>query len=121
MKRGRALRRRYGHAAEGFLSVDEVERLPVGSIVWNGITLVVLSGGNLTQTALLPKQAGSTAAIWGEPAKMWGHEEYALVARGQGKLPTHGTAQRKAMTWWESPSGIEARRRLQGDSWMGKT
>ena len=81
--------------------------------MWNGFALVVIPGGNLTQTALLPKRAGG-AEPGGDAVRAWGRMEYALVAIGQGKLPTHGTADRKLTVWWQSPSGIAARRRLQG-------
>ena len=85
------------------LSAEDVGRLPVGSIVFSwkdGIpayALVLLSGGRLTQISLLPERAGGMEP-GGDPIENWGRE-FALVAKGTGKLTTHRPAQTKAIDW----------------------
>lgn len=91
------LRQRYGRAEA---TSSNPEELPVGSLVWlDGHGWVVVPGG-MAPTAILPERAGTFVPA-GE--RVWrAGTPYALVARGSGKVPTHGTAQRKIETWWQT-------------------
>jgi hypothetical protein len=95
---------------ERLLSVDDVARLPVGSLLWwDGQALVVVPGG-LAPVSVLPERADSRAPDGEPPASFGG--PFTLIADGKGKLPTHGTAQAKVMAWWNAhrgPSGSRTR------------
>ena len=88
------------------LQPKEVAKLPIGSIVFvwkdrpDPPALVVIPGGNLTQIALLPERSDGEEP-GGCPVDAWG-ENFVLVKKGQGKLPTHGTAQRAAIDWMKA-------------------
>jgi hypothetical protein len=86
------------------LSAVQVEKLPVGSLVtWpgNGMTLVVIPDGKLTQAALLLDRPGDGPDPGGEPVLEWGNS-FQLIAIGSGSLPTHANAERAASKWWDS-------------------
>lgn len=93
--------------APEILSSREVEQLPVGSIVYpwqgrpDGSPLVVLPGGYLTQTALLPERADGEEP-GGDLVAAWGIKSFALVAKGKGRLMTLGTAYRLTGDWFRT-------------------
>lgn len=82
----------------------DVASLPVGSIVYpassvgsNPLIVVPLPVGTLAPISVLPERAEGRAPD-GEPTAQWGNE-FVLVSKGHGKLPTHGTAKRTAENW----------------------
>lgn len=94
-------------AARDTLTVSDVVKLPVGSLVFqakdgqlNGSALIVIPDHKLTQVALLPERANGESP-GGEPVAEWGREFF-LIQRGSGKLVTHGAAQRAAIKWHQA-------------------
>ncbi len=115
---GMALRRGAEHTQNArsrerlVLSAADVDRLPVGSLVFgDGGALVVVPAG-LTQVAVLPETADGPVP-GGAPAAEFAREFY-LIKEGDGRVPLHRVAQRKATEWFYGHRGHEpnARRRL---------
>jgi len=89
------------------LSPAQVERLPVGSILFpaehgkpRGSALIVIPGRLLTPIAELPERAGGEEP-GGEPIPAWGIKEFFLIQKGKGRLPTGPTADRHALAWYQ--------------------
>jgi len=95
-----ALVRRYGRAASETLSVSQVEQLPVGSILWFDSRAWMVVPGGLAPTAVRPERAGSRPPD-GEAVASFGGP-FTLVSRGDGKVLTHGTADRKVIVWYQA-------------------
>jgi hypothetical protein len=85
------------------LGPTEVSRLPVGSVVWasDGQAWVVNRGKVILPVALLPERASGMFPDNGAAPSSIG-QEFRLVSKGKGKLPTHGTAHRHVMRWWRT-------------------
>lgn len=65
----------------------------------NGGALVVIGENILTYPSWLPERAGAWAPE-GAAAEVF-CEEFFLICEGRGRIPTHGTAQRKATHWYK--------------------
>jgi hypothetical protein len=89
--------------AQKTLTSQEVERLPEGSLVVPksdlGMYLVRVPGG-VAPITILPKQAGGGLPD-GEGSKQFGNE-FDLIVKGRGKVPTHSTAVRLVTAWVRS-------------------
>ena len=79
------------------VSPDDVAALPFGTLLWGDQAWVVVSGG-LAPVSLLSNSPDEWQPD-GEPARSLG-ESFTLISRGNGRLPTGRTAQRKVMDWW---------------------
>jgi hypothetical protein len=93
--------RRNSNANEGLVA-SQVERLPVGSIVYSyaeRMALTVTPDGGLAPITVLPERAGGWPPD-GEPVASFG-QEFALVKYGSGKLLTHRTAHKAVLAWMQ--------------------
>lgn len=81
------------------VAAADVHHLPVGSILWTDHGWVVVPGG-VAPISLLTERAGRPAPE-GEPAASIS-QEFALVREGDGHVPTHRTAQRHVIAWYQA-------------------
>lgn len=87
----------------GQLSPLEVERLPVGSVVyaWEArMAMALMPDGGLAPITILPERAGGHEPE-GEPIASFG-QSFTLVKEGRGRLFTHATAQRAVIAWMQA-------------------
>ena len=98
---------RFAAEAHPKLTHAEVAKLPAGSIVYekddsNGSNAYIVDlGGKLFPVSLLSERAGGHIPE-GESVASLGNE-FGLVTKGHGKLPTHATAVRAIEQWQRNP------------------
>ena len=80
------------------VSPDDVAALPVGTLLWSDSRAWAVVSGGLAPVSVLSDSPDEWQPD-GEPAHSIG-ESFTVIARGNGRLPTGSTAQRKTMDWW---------------------
>lgn len=84
-------------AQSRMVGASEADGLPVGSLLWADDRAWAVVPGGIAPVALLAERAGGHVPD-GEPAASIA-STFALMRQGDGRVPTHGTAQRHAITW----------------------
>lgn len=86
-------------AQSQMVAAADVSGLPTGSILWadHANEFWVVVPGGVAPISLLAERAGRPPPD-GEPA-IGMAPEFALVREGDGRVPTHGTAQRHVIAW----------------------
>ena len=97
------------------LTKAEVSQLPKGSLVagWKVDSfspkgrpddyLIAVETGSFAPVSLLSERAGPGVHVpQGAGIDIWEHEKFALIFRGEGKLFTKSTANRKIIPWIQS-------------------
>ncbi len=84
-------------AQSRMVGASEADGLPVGSLLWADDRAWAVVPGGIAPVALLAERAGGHVPD-GEPAASIA-STFALMRQGDGRVPTHGTAQRHAIAW----------------------
>lgn len=120
----KALRQRkqkpFNESVNESIRTSEVRQLPIGSIIApivNGkpqtdFLVVVDRDGGVAPRSVIPPRPGEYS-VDGESADQWGHDQWAVVRKGKGKLDGQASVDRAVTRWWAGDKrGVsEARRK----------
>jgi hypothetical protein len=84
-------------AQSRIIGPSEADGSPVGTLLWADDRAWVVVHGGIAPVALLSERAGGHVPD-GVPAESIA-STFALMREGDGRVPTHGTAQRHAIAW----------------------